>query len=469
MKNLFLSFMLLGSMVTFGQNLSLGGVSGTLSPVAPNEIFRFRPGNVTQLDTGGFGFTTNDRWFSLGRAQTFPSGNTSFGLRFQAGEKALLFGYQNVSQINPRIEWIGTGGNLGNLEFRSASSFTSTSSNLLATFTGDGRTIFGSTVPSPGPASSAKVSILSDKITGLVLQNALATNVRAGILVNISNSSLNNPSATATAINSLATCGSCPEFGVRGNTGGLGDFQYGIYGECGTTGIENWAGFFNGDVFVAGALINPSDAKFKENIKKEATILSKIEKLNPVSYNYIETKDINLAKGTQHGFIAQELEKVFPELTKDVTKPIFDKEGNVTSKINFKSVNYTGMISILTQAVKELNEEMKLLKSEISELKNNNIVTKESDNLEVTKGAILKQNIPNPFQDQTTIQYQLPNGSKTGELLITNLNGNLVKTIKLNPNEKEITVKSSEIGKGLFIYSLVSNGEALITKKMVVQ
>ena len=186
---------------------------------------------------------------------------------------------------------------------------------------------------------------------------------------------------------------------------------------------------------------------------------------------YKEISELNLPNGKQHGFIAQELATVFPELTKDISKPVFDKEHNQTSTFEFKSINYNGLISVLTSGINELNEELKLLKDEIVALKetnskNKSIIQENSENL---KGAFMEQNIPNPFDNQTTIRYQLPDNTNSGEIIVFDLNGRLIKSYSINKNEKEITIKASDIGSGLFIYSLVKNGQTLITKKMLVK
>lgn len=80
----------------------------------------------------------------------------------------------------------------------------------------------------------------------------------------------------------------------------------------------------------------------------------------------------------------------------------------------------------------------------------------------------MEQNIPNPFTDQTTIRYQLPVGVNNANIMVMDLNGTLIKSYQINKNQSEINIKSSEIGKGLFIYSLVQNGQELITKKMII-
>ncbi len=154
-------------------NYSAGTVTSPIPPVpitmpstaAPNEIFRFQPGNVTQLDLGtNFNFT-NSRWFSMGKVVTGT--NTAYGLRFQLPNKALTFGYNNVTNLNPRIEWIGTGVDLGNLEFRVANGFGASGSpapsTVVATMTSFGNTVFGDLALFGVPtATSAEVGIASN-------------------------------------------------------------------------------------------------------------------------------------------------------------------------------------------------------------------------------------------------------------------------------------------------------------------
>jgi hypothetical protein len=84
-----------------------------------------------------------------------------------------------------------------------------------------------------------------------------------------------------------------------------------------------------------------SDINLKENIHTVGNALEITEQLRGVSFDWKET-----GKGS-YGVIAQELEKILPELVKN---------GEI------KSVNYNGIIGVLIEAVKELSEEVKELK-----------------------------------------------------------------------------------------------------------
>ena len=489
MKTKLLFFgMVLSMNLTFGQailNQSVGNVQGFFSsPLTPafpvtglpaqfSEIFRFRTGFVGQIDAGtGYGFT-NDRWFSLGRV-TIPAASQNFyGLRFQMPNRGLVMGYNTLTATNPVIQWIGTGSNLGNLEFRVANTFgavgTAGSDVLVATMTKDGNTVFGNVV---NPSLNTKVTIDNSGEIGLQINssnnvtNKLGLNIRQittgntanlGAFIGCQGALTTNTGVRATANGGLDAIGISGEatgtkqnFGIKATVTGDGTFEAAIFAESFGGNNNQWAGFFDGEVFTSAATYQTSDAKLKENVKSETNVLEKLSLLNPVTYNYKEITEMNLPNNNQHGFISQELAIVFPELTRDISKPVFDKEGKTKTMFELKAVNYTGLISVLTAGINELNTELKSVKQELAELKSASKITNANN-----QGFFMEQNIPNPFADQTVIRYQLPNGTTTAEIAVFDMTGKPVKSFVVNSSQKEITIKSSEIGTGLFIYSLV--------------
>jgi len=92
----------------------------------------------------------------------------------------------------------------------------------------------------------------------------------------------------------------------------------------------------------SNGFIEPSDARLKKNITPISSALDKVKKMQGVTYNW--RKDINdnngLEDGTQYGLIAQELEKIIPELVHT------DKEG-------WKSIEYSHLVPVLIEAIKE--------------------------------------------------------------------------------------------------------------------
>lgn len=158
---------------------------------------------------------------------------------------------------------------------------------------------------------------------------------------------------------------------------GDGD-RYGIYNylNCGTScgkgtkyalysSLDNncgggYAGYFNGDVYIAGSLTSTSDAAKKTNINELTGALSLIGQLKPKTYNFIPDPDLSLPTEKQYGFLAQELETVLPDLVKTV-ETIGNKEVEIDGeKLNepvttgeIKTVNYMAMIPVLVQGMQE--------------------------------------------------------------------------------------------------------------------
>lgn len=271
----------------------------------------------------------------------------------------------------------------------------------------------------------------------------------------------------AIGIDALAVNGSISNIGVKGTTPGTSAFEVGIYGQT-PVGTNRFAGYFDGTVFTTGSYL-PSDSKLKSNVKQETKVIELIKMLNPVTYTYNKIVEMNLPTENQHGFISQEFATVFPELTKDITKPVFDDKGNIIAEYTFKAINYNGLISVLTAGFKELNEEIVSLKQELADYKATDAVRKSLTLHAAASDYFMEQNIPNPFSDQTTIRFQLPKGSNQAAIIVLDLNGKLIKEYVINQNSGEIKITATEIGKGLFLYSLISNGKEVITKKMVIK
>jgi len=478
MKKQLLFFGLLACSMAFGQNLSQGLVVSTT--LLPQEIFRFQPGFVGQLQSLSAGYTTNptDRWFSIG--QVNQPIQSFYGQRFQYDDRALVMGYTTNSPKNPRIEWIHNGTTTaGNLQFRVANSFTSTGSTLVAEMTPQGNTYFGKYTQGVFNGLNPKAAIGFADDCGLDIVtvgqlsanvNPIAANIQLDFSGNTAIGLLSNVfgGSSATGVFGKAS-GLENSFGVYGRAVAAGTFSAAVYGDLpvNTTG-NYWAGYFDGEVFSTGGYFHLSDSKLKSNINKESSVLEKIELLNPVSYNYKSVEGINLPVTLQHGFISQEVAEVFPELTKDCTKPVLDE--NVTSEISFKSLNYIGLISLLTAAVKELNIDLKQVRQDLDEYKANDVVRSQiTQNTSSVNGYSIDQNVPNPFSDRTSIRFQLAPGVETATLSIFNLNGGFLKDYSLEGNTGEVEILASEIGKGMFIYRLNRNGQEIISKRMIIK
>ena len=107
-----------------------------------------------------------------------------------------------------------------------------------------------------------------------------------------------------------------------------------------------------GDAVLVGTLTQLSDIRFKKNISSIEGVLTKINQLRGVTYNW---KDNTKDTAQQIGFIAQEVEKVFPQLVK-------------TDEKGMKSVAYSNMVPVLLEAIKEQQQQIDELKKMIEQL-----------------------------------------------------------------------------------------------------
>ena len=98
----------------------------------------------------------------------------------------------------------------------------------------------------------------------------------------------------------------------------------------------------DGDV-IAYSTTTPSDERLKENVKVIENPLEKLDQLRGVTFDWIDREDKRSG-----GIIAQELEKVMPELVKEVD--------SLKNEDSFKAVDYNGLIGLLIEAVKELSD-----------------------------------------------------------------------------------------------------------------
>lgn len=166
--------------------------------------------------------------------------------------------------------------------------------------------------------------------------------------------------------------------GATGNTNiGINGFatsgstNYGVFGQGATL-----AGYFSGSVYTTGTY-NTSDEWLKTNVNDMNTsALEKVLMLKPKTYSFAvnKYKQMNLPEGTQIGFIAQDMEKVFPGLVKTLYQPEeYDHTpGNENIKlqdgVTFKALNYTGLIPVLTKAIQEQQDIINKQQKNIDEL-----------------------------------------------------------------------------------------------------
>ena len=97
---------------------------------------------------------------------------------------------------------------------------------------------------------------------------------------------------------------------------------------------------------------NPSDARLKTNIQPITNALEKITKIRGVSFDWIN-QDLHKGDPTS-GFLAQEMEKVFPDCVNEVDSPAGDNADSKLTGGKIKTVGLTsGFFATMVEAIKE--------------------------------------------------------------------------------------------------------------------
>jgi len=110
---------------------------------------------------------------------------------------------------------------------------------------------------------------------------------------------------------------------------------------------QNGNGYFTGDVTSNGSA---SDERLKENIVPLDKGLGTVEQIKTYKFNYKDRPEDTLP-----GVIAQEIEKVLPEVVYDI-----EMEDGV-----YKAVRYQQIVPVLIEAIKELSDKVKDLENRL--------------------------------------------------------------------------------------------------------
>ncbi|MGQ0829881.1 MAG: T9SS type A sorting domain-containing protein, partial [Bacteroidota bacterium] len=108
---------------------------------------------------------------------------------------------------------------------------------------------------------------------------------------------------------------------------------------------------------------------------------------------------------------------------------------------------------------------------------NNNSNNNQSNTVNVSdvqladgQSIVLEQNVPNPFAEQTTISYFLPDNTGKAQLLFYNSNGKLIQSVDLTQKgQGQLNVFANDLSNGVYTYTLVVDGKIIESKKMLKQ
>ena len=115
----------------------------------------------------------------------------------------------------------------------------------------------------------------------------------------------------------------------------------------------------SGDI-IANSIAGSSDLRYKTNVRSITSPLEKVKSLRGVYFNWDQKSFPNkdFSDKTELGFIAQEVEKVLPEVVSKDNSPE-----------EYRSVKYDKVVALLVEAIKEQQKQIDSLKSQVKKLK----------------------------------------------------------------------------------------------------
>lgn len=292
----------------------------------------------------------------------------------------------------------------------------------------------------------------------------------------------------STAIWGVSCGSSTTNYGVLGGVNGSNGA--GIYGTTGSSpGSQlygSYAGYFSGATYVNGnltatAIYNLSDIRLKHNITllsesagTKGNAIDNLQKLNVISYNlenpakeekqFSQSNRFKDSDGPSevelnrrhYGVSAQELQEIYPDLVLE------GQDGYLT-------VNYVELVPILIRSIQELKQELDDMRSEGNAKVTRSESGQEKDGaLPSPNENILYQNSPNPFKEQTIIRFKLASDTQDASICFFDMNGRLLKKLPISSGMESVSIGGYELGEGMFLYSLIVNGQEIDTKKMVI-
>lgn len=290
-----------------------------------------------------------------------------------------------------------------------------------------------------------------------------------------------------------------------------------MYGEV-VGQVTNNAGYFVGGITTTGSPLIISDESVKTDIQDLLEATSILSQLEPKTYSFVspDNRGIPFDQGTRFGFIAQELQDVLPDLVDATTIPErIDSTGFVEgTSVDLLGIKYTELIPILVAGFKEQNiviaeqaaglntqseliaELQNMLSGQASQMENLQDQTQDllesiqsmqqkTNNCCQDKDGVndegfvpspqgtsspveLGQNIPNPFEFSTRIDFQLPADAQV-ILEISDAQGKPIRKLidgNMSAGAHSTIFDGSGLAKGVYYYTLYADGQ-LLTKRMM--
>jgi hypothetical protein len=228
-----------------------------------------------------------------------------------------------------------------------------------------------------------------------------------------------------------------------------------------------------GAATVNGGMAVTSDRRLKQNIKPYTKGLNELMQIKTKSFEY------NGKGGTEEGAfyigtIAQELQEIVPEFVSNHRVETTDEEGITLKEETFLKVHDTQLKYLMINAIQdqqeiieEQNAKIDVLIERLEKLENS-IASQDVTIQGEGNASKLLQNVPNPFDGETQIEYEIAEDFSKASVSVFDMKGSLIKTIDIQKAGKgQINLSTFDLPSGQYSYILNVNGELIDSKKML--
>jgi hypothetical protein len=244
-----------------------------------------------------------------------------------------------------------------------------------------------------------------------------------------------------------------------------------------------------------------SDQRLKKNVSAFTDGLEVLTQVKPVWFEYNGQAGLPTNK-TYVGVLAQEMQKIAPYMVGQFTDQ--DATGK---KADYLDYDANALTYILVNAVQQLKKEndtrlqekdtqIEALKqekdTEMKALKQEKDAQIETLEARLTRlehllnqqpgaastktapasanGARLWQNVPNPTDGTARIRYSIPEQARQAQISLYSLKGELLQTFPITQRgEGEISVNTTTLPEGVYVYRLLIDGQQVDAKKLLRQ
>jgi hypothetical protein len=321
--------------------------------------------------------------------------------------------------------------------------------------------------------TAAGYAALAQNVTG-------TSNVAIGLAAGYSNSNYSS-TFVGTLTNAAAPVYNSTALGFQAIVNESNQVRIGNAGVTSIGGFTNWT--------------NLSDGRFKKNIHEDVPGLAFITNLRPVTYTLdvdaLDTKlktkigkgqgdalkGINVAASPEElkakaekakvkytGFVAQEVEQAAKKLNYEFSGVDAPKD-----KDGYYGLRYDDFVVPLVKAVQEQQKQIEELKELVAKLSNGKNTNNSNNSTINPSNTYLEQNFPNPQNGNTIIRYHLPEGTSNARVVISDMKGQVIKSIDLNSKgDGQLTLNTTGLAAGTYNYSLWIGSKEIDAKRMVV-